>query len=195
MGKIIYNTTVRESKDYSNIREHIWDLDNQLDLEYLLSLPAFSRFKKAADIVWADNVPGFKIRLTPDFKDKSFIVYFIVDKKSGKVLKAGKSKNPLNLRSYSAGTEETWTMRGTCSETNYVWSQIFRRSIKDNNPIEIYAMVVPSHECSFESFDGKLETHSISPYEEEEKKLNALLNKLNGKKVIGEGKLLASIKK
>jgi hypothetical protein len=191
MGKIIYNTTVRESKDYSNIREHIWDLDNQLDLEYLLSLPAFSRFKKAADIVWADNVPGFKIRLTPDFKDKSFIVYFIVDKKSGKVLKAGKSKNPLNLRSYSAGTEETWTMRGTCSETNYVWSQIFRRSIKDNNPIEIYAMVVPSHECSFESFDGNIVTNIVSPYEEEEKKINALLKKLNGKNLIGEGNLLA----
>ena len=195
MGKIIYNTTVRESKDYSNIREHIWDLDNQLDLEYVLSLPAFSRFKKAADIVWADNVPGFKIRLTPDFKDKSYIIYLIVDKKSGKVLKGGKSKNPLNLRSYSAGTEETWTMRGTCSETNYVWSQIFRRSIKDNNPIEIYAMVVPSHEYSFDSFDGNIETESISPYEEEEKKMNALLKKLNRGNLIGEGNLLAKLKK
>ncbi|CAB4129828.1 hypothetical protein UFOVP117_119 [uncultured Caudovirales phage] len=195
MNKRIFETTIRESKDYFNTREHIWDLDNQLDLKYILSLPAFSRFKKAADIVWADNVPGFKIRLTPDFKDKSYIVYLIVDKKSGKLLKGGKSKNPLNLRSYSAGTEETWTERGTCSETNYVWSQIFRRSIKDNNPIEIYAMVVPSIEYSFDSFDGNIVTKTISPYEEEEKKMNAFLKKLKGGNLIGEGDLLAKFKK
>jgi hypothetical protein len=56
-------------------------------------------------------------------------------------------------------------------------------------------MIVPSVQFTFESFDSKLETHSVSPYEEEEKKLNALLNKLNNKKLIGEGKLLEIIKK
>jgi hypothetical protein len=56
-------------------------------------------------------------------------------------------------------------------------------------------MIVPSIKYTFESFDGKIETNFISPYEEEEKKLNALLNKLNGKKVIGEGKLLEPLKK
>jgi hypothetical protein len=195
MNKITFPTTVRESKNYDVITEHTWLLDNQLDIGYVLSLPEFSKFKKAADIVWADNVSGFQIRLTPEFKDKSFVIYIIVDKKSGKVLKAGKSKNPLNLRSYSAGTEETWTMRGTCSETNYVWSQIFRMSIKNNNPIEIYAMVVPSYECTFPSFDGKIETKLVSPYEEEEKKVNALLKKMNGGNLIGEGKLLVKLKK
>jgi len=191
--EIKFKTTKQASKNYSDVQEHTWILDNQLDIDYVLSQPEFLKFKKAATIVAADNVPGFQISLTPEFEDKSFVIYLLV--KGGKVLKGGKSKNPLNLRSYSAGTEETWTMRGTCSQTNYVWSQIFRESIKDNYPVQFYGMIVPSDQYTFESFDGKIETKTTSPYEDEEKKLNALLNKLNGKKVIGEGKLLVPIKK
>jgi hypothetical protein len=191
--EIKFKSTKRSSKNYSDVQEHTWILDDQLDIDYVLSQPEFSKFKKAANIIGANNVPGFQISLTPEFKDECFVIYIVV--KGGKVLKGGKSKNPLDLRSYSAGTEETWTMRGTCSETNYVWSQIFRESIKENDPIQFYGMIVPSVQFTFESFDSKLETHSVSPYEEEEKKLNALLNKLNNKKLIGEGKLLEIIKK
>jgi hypothetical protein len=113
----------------------------------------------------------------------------------GKVLKGGKSKNSLDMRSYAAGTEESWTMRGTPSVTNYVWSQIFRESLNTDCEVNFYGMIVPSVQMTYESFDGQIITESVSPYESEEKKMNALLNKLNGKKVIGEGKLLDPIKK
>jgi hypothetical protein len=86
-------------------------------------------------------------------------------------------------------------MRGTPSVTNYVWSQIFRESFNSGCEVKFYGMVVPSFQMTYESFDGTFITESVSPYESEEKKLNALLNKLNGRKVIGEGKLLASIKR
>jgi hypothetical protein len=194
MEKIIkFNTTKRGSKNYESKQEHTWILDDQLNIDDVLSKPEFSKFKYAATIVESNNTSGYQIQLEPEFMNQSFIVYLV--EKHGKVLKGGKSKNPLNNRSYSAGTEESWTMRGTCSETNYVWSQIFRESTKDGHPIKFYAMVVPSITMTYESFDGEMITEMVSPYESEEKKLNGLLNKMNGKKVIGEGKLMVQIKK
>jgi len=192
MKNILFQTTYRQSKNFTERRNHLWDLTNQLSTEDVLSKPEFSNFKFAGTIVWADNTCGFIIDLIDYFKNKPYIVYIISI--YGKVLKGGKSKNPLNLRTYSAGTEETWTNRGTCSETNYIWSQVFRSVLKEGDVIEIYAYCAPTIQFPYDSFDGKLETRLISSYEEEEKKLNAKLKKMNGKNLIGEGNLLALYK-
>jgi hypothetical protein len=189
MEKIIrFETTKRASKNYKDRTIHIWNLKNQLNIDYVLLHPFFSKFRHAATIVESDCKAGYKIKLEPEFVGKRFIIYII--EKHGKVLKGGKSKNSLDTRSYGAGTEETWTMRFTCSETNYVWSQIFIESIKDGYPIKFYAMVVPSISMSYESFDGEIITEMVSPYESEEKKMNKTLVKMNNGKLIGEGKLL-----
>ena len=57
-----------------------------------------------------------------------------------KILKGGKSKNPLGKRwgSYNNGPEENWTMKGSPSDTNYVYSQIFRKCLKQNIEIDFY---------------------------------------------------------
>ena len=190
--EIKFKTTKRGSKNYEDTQEHTWVLDNQLNIEDVLSRPEFSKFKHAATIVKSDSASGYRIKLETEFIGQSFLIYVV--EKCGKVLKGGKSKNTLDSRSYGAGTEETWTMKGTCSETNYVWSQIFRESIKDGCPIKFYAMAVPSTPITYLSLNGETITEIVSPYETEEKKLNKLLNDLNGKKVIGEGKLLQTIK-
>lgn len=190
--EINFKTTKRNSKKYE-YQDHKWILDNELDIENILKLPEFAKFEYCGSIVKSDNAAGFQISLTEKFKNKGFVIYIAT--MGGKVLKGGKSKNPLDTRSYSAGTEESWTMRGTPSETNYVWSQIFRKSLEDKFEVKFYGMVVPSYRMEFESFDGEMMVKNVSPYEEEETKLNALLNKLNGKKVIGEGNLLSPMKK
>jgi hypothetical protein len=192
--KIKFKTTKRASKNYEKTQEHTWVLDNQLDTDDILSRPEFSKFRLAATIVKSETTAGYKIQLEPEFVNKPFVIYIL--SKCGKILKGGKSKNPLDLRSYSAGTEETWTMRGTCSETNYVWSQIFRESLNDGCPITFYGYIVPSFYHTYESFDGETITELVAGhYETEEKKLNFFLNTLNGSKVIGEGSLLQTQKK
>lgn len=190
--EIKFKTTKPNSKEYV-YEEHIWVIDNQLNIEDVLKLPQFSKFQYCGSIKKSDLASGYEISLVESFKNKNFVIYLTV--KSGKILKGGKSKNSLDTRSYAAGTEESWTMRGSPSTTNYVWSQIFRESFKDGNEIKFYGMVVPSYEMTYESFDGKIITEMVSPYESEEKKLNNLLKKLNGNNLIGEGKLLQKYKK
>jgi hypothetical protein len=190
--EINFKTTKSNSKKYE-YQDHKWVLDNQINVEDIVKLPEFGKFEYCGSIIKSNSAAGYEISLVEKFKGKSFIIY--VATMGGKVLKGGKSKNPLDTRSYSAGTEESWTMRGTPSVTNYVWSQIFRESLRVGCEVKFYGMVVPSYEMTYESFDGEVITESVSPYESEEKKLNHLLNKLNGKKVIGEGKLLEPLKK
>jgi hypothetical protein len=189
--EIRFKTTKANSKKY-DYQEHIWTLDNQLNIDEVLELPSFSKFEYCASIINSNSAAGYEISLVDKFKEKSFVIYLTTI--DGKVLKGGKSKNPLDTRSYGAGTEDSWTMRGTPSVTNYVWSQIFRESLISNYEVKFYGMIVPSLEMTYESFDGEIITEFVSPYESEEKKLNGLLTKLNGKKVIGEGKLLVPIK-
>jgi hypothetical protein len=190
--KISFKTTKPNSKEYNYV-DHTWFLDEQLNLDDVLSLPEFSKFQYCASIVKSTSTSGFEIEVNENFKNQRFVIYLVSI--CGKVLKGGKSKNSLDMRSYAAGTEESWTMRGTPSVTNYVWSQIFRESLNTDCEVKFYGMIVPSVQMTYESFDGQIITESVSPYESEEKKMNALLNKLNGKKVIGEGKLLDPIKK
>jgi hypothetical protein len=190
--EIKFKTTKRDSKKYE-YQDHTWILDDQLNIEDLLVRPEFTKFEYCASIVNSKSAAGYEIALQDKFKNQGFIIYLVT--MGGKILKGGKSKNSLDTRSYTAGTEESWTMRGTPSTTNYVWSQIFRESLRTGQEIKFYGMIVPSYVMTYESFDGKVITESVSPYESEEKKLNKLLNTLNGKKVIGEGKLLTSLKK
>ena len=191
--QIIFTTTKKASGDFTNQETHLWDISNEISLQDVLSKKEFSKFKLAATIVPSESVSGYEIKLEPSFVNVPFVLYLIT--KSGKVLKAGKSKNPLDKRSYYAGTIESWTLRGTPSETNYVWSQIFRASIEDGEPIQFYGYTVPYIEHTYESFDGKLLTEkTCGHYETEETKLRHLLDKLNGKKMIGEGNLLAKVK-
>ena len=63
MKNILFQTTYRQSKNFTERRNHLWDLINQLSTEDVLSKPEFSNFKFAGTIVWADNTCGFIIDL------------------------------------------------------------------------------------------------------------------------------------
>lgn len=194
MNEIRFTTTKSGSKNYNEITEHRWDLKDTIDIEDILRMKEFSKFKLAATIVKDDSAAGYKIQLEKEFIDVPFVIYILT--KCGRGLKGGKSKNSLDKRSYPAGTEESWTMRGTPSVTNYVWSQIFRESLEDGCPVQFYGYAVPAIEHTYESFDGQMVTElTCGHYETEEKKLNRILNQVNGKKMIGEGNLLAKNKK
>jgi hypothetical protein len=183
---IKFKTTKHGSKRYE-YREHTWYLSKQLKIQDLLKMKQFEDYKYAGKIVKADNTAGFDIKLEKDFIGKPFVIYMITWGEF--VLKGGKSKNPLDQRSYKAGTELNWTEKGTPSQTNYVWSQIFRESIKQGVPVNFYAMIVEPTTKTYKSH-GEIKTTIMSEYEEVEKDLNKLLKKLNGGKVIGEGKLM-----
>jgi hypothetical protein len=188
---INFKMTVRNSNDYETKTDHTWDLSNQLKIDELLKMKEFANYKKAATIVKADNAAGYTIKIEPEFKNVPFVVYIATWNLF--VLKGGKSKNSLDTRSYKAGTEEGWTEGGEPSPTNYIWSQIFRETLKMGIPVVFYAQAVDLIECTYESH-GETKTTLISPYEQVEKDLQELLNKLNGKKVIGEGDLKAVFK-
>tara|TARA_Y100000389_G_C17271950_1_gene418455 strand:+ start:86 stop:694 length:609 start_codon:yes stop_codon:yes gene_type:complete len=193
MGKnsLNFKVTKRGSSEYI-YEQNVWYLDNQLDLNEVLKMPEFKSFTKAGEIVVGNNTAGYNIELKEDFKYKPFVIYLLTAK--GKILKGGKSKNPLNNRSYKAGTEHNWTINGTPSVTNYVWSQLFRESLREGYLIEFYGYEVPSFNQSYTSFDGEEIKTLVSPYEAEEVKLNKLLKKLKGNNLIGEGDLLNPIK-
>ena len=192
MTKLTFLTTPSNSKSY-DYTEHTWVLDNQLKLNDVLKLPQFSKFKKCATIQLNNNsAAGYKINVIPEYSDKKFMLYLLVytDPNTNEkyILKGGKSKNELKNRSYSAGTEESWTMRGTPTVTNYVWSQQFR---KYGNNFEFYGYAVPTIKHTYESFDGEMVTEIVGGhYETEEVKLNNLLKKLKGSNLIGEGALM-----
>ena len=191
MSEIKFQSTKPGSGVYE-YRKHVWDISESLDLYEVLSLPEFKNFEHCATIVQSNNAAGFVIQVEPKFVNQNFMIYMI--ETEDRILKGGKSKNSLDTRSYSAGTEESWTMRGTPSITNYTWSQIFRERLSKGIPIKFYGAICSSVDMTYTSVFGGTFTEKVSPYEKEEKRLNDKLNKLNGKKVIGEGKLLAPFK-
>ena len=186
-----FQTTPKNSKEY-NYRSHKWDCTNQLDLVEYLKKTSYN-FKEGGWIQKDENTSGYKICVNDEFKDASNIIYLIVI--FGKIIKGGKSKNPLPKRTYCAGTEENWTMKGSPSDTNYVWSQIFRACIKKNIPIKFYICKAPTKQFEYITSEGGKKYIEISPYEEMEKHLNAHLMKVMGRKIIGEGNLLSFDKK
>ena len=187
-----FQTTPKNSQEY-NYRSHKWDCTHQIELVEFLKQTSYE-FKDGGWIEKNDsNTPGYDICVNDEFKNASNIIYLIVI--FGRIIKGGKSKNPLPQRTYGAGTEENWTMKGSPSETNYVWSQIFRACIKKNIPIKFYICKVATINVEYTTSKGKIKYINISPYEEMEKDLNDHLNKVMGRKIIGEGKLLDFDKK
>ena len=187
-----FQTTPKNSKEY-NYRSHKWDCKNQLDVVEYLKKTSYD-FKESGWIQKNDTKTcGYDICVNDEFKDVSNIIYLVVI--FGKIIKGGKSKNPLPQRTYGAGTEENWTMKGSPSDTNYVWSQIFRACIEKNIPVIFYIFPVKTNQVPFPTCDGLTKYIDISPYEEMEKDLNANLMKVMGRKIIGEGDLLSFDKK
>jgi hypothetical protein len=192
-NKLHFVTTVNKSKDTDNLISHEWDLTEQLDINYVLKQEGFESYKKVAKIIRNNNnACGYEIKVDDNFKDKKFVLYLIVI--NGKVLKGGKSKGVLSKRSYTAGTERSWSVSGKASEPNYVYSQIFRQCLEDEVDVEFYGICVESIKQTRKFYGLDVEVE-FAPYEEKEQAQNSILNKLNGKKVIGEGNLLAQYKK
>jgi hypothetical protein len=187
-----FQTTPKNSKQY-NYRNHRWNCKNQIDLVDYLPKTSYD-FKEGGWIQKNDSKrSGYDICVNDEFTDASNILYLIVI--FGKIIKGGKSKHPLPQRSYGAGTEESWTMIGSPSDTNYVWSQIFRACIKKNIPIKFYICKVPTKQVEYTTSEGGKKYIEISPYEEMENDLNAHLIKIMGRKIIGAGDLLSFDKK
>jgi hypothetical protein len=187
-----FQTTPKNSKEY-NYRSHKWDCKHQLDLDEYLKKTSYN-FKEGGWIQKNNSKTSrYEICVNDEFKNASNIIYLIVI--FGKIIKGGKSKNRLPQRTYCAGTEENWTMKGSPSDTNYVWSQIFRACIKKNIPVKFYIYKVPTIRVEYPTSEGGKKYIEISPYEEQEKDLNAHLMKVMGRKIIGEGDLLSIDKK
>jgi len=185
-----FKTTARGGGAY-DYKEHVWDISQQLDIEtFLQENPEFA-FEQVGQISPSQSKCGFKIDVVPEWQKTERLLYLLVV--NNKILKGGKCKNALPSRSYSAGTEESWTMRGTPSPTNYIWSQIFRKCLKNNVPIQFYCFRAPDHHYQYNVF-GENIVIKTSPYEEYEKVLNDKLKKSLGRNPIGEGSLEQQLK-
>jgi hypothetical protein len=189
--KIRFKTTEKKSKEY-NYTESTWDLTNQLKVDEFLKVSHYP-FKKGGWIE-KDNKKtcGYSICVTDEWKNKEKVLYLLVI--GGKILKGGKSKRALPRRTYGAGTEINWTMKGSPSDTNYVYSQIFRQCLEDNIDIEFYLFQAPLYEMQFPVSSGGVQNVNVSPYEEMESTLNGHLMDVLGKKPIGEGNLFEQYK-
>jgi hypothetical protein len=203
-NEITFKTTERNSKNYEH-KIHVWNLSGQTELGRYLSQPSSLKVELGGTIVAYEDEDekefgktiGYKIKTEDKFKDITHLVYLLVININGKeiILKGGKVKGKLGSRSYPAGTEYNWTMKSSCSPTNYIYSQIFRMAVKENIPIKFYVYPVPTISVPItSSTTGKEIMVVISPYEEVEKDLNKHLKKLLGKKPIGEGGLLEKSK-
>lgn len=191
MKKIEFLVTGKGSKKYE-YNQIVWDLDKQLDVEEFLSENSQYNFVKAGKIIEnPKSTCGFKIKMSEEFEKKKFVIYLLVI--DGKIVKGGKSKNPLPSRTYGAGTEKNWTEKGSPSDTNYVYSQIFRSCLKKGMDVEFYCFAAPFEVKEYNVF-GEKKVYEFSPYEEYEKTLNNSLKKKLGKNLIGEGKLLITFK-
>ena len=181
--------------EYHNIK---WDFSKQISLEKYLEkcVYPFEYGGKLVERNDEENKPnekrvGYKIELIDKFKKSTQIIYLMtISLLCGeKIIKAGKSKNSLENRSYSCGTEHQWTNAGNCSETNYIYSQLFRKALKDKIKIKFYIYCVPLTKATYISPYGDTKYIEISPYEEVEKEINLHLKKFLGRPLIGEGKL------
>ena len=203
--KITFQTTEKNRKQWDNNdnRTHEWDLKNQLELNPFLKNCTYP-FKYGGCIVKRVDEKekekgkkvGYKIEVVEEFMNSQRILYLLTITVCGKefILKGGKVKGQLPSRTYSAGTEYNWTISGTCSDTNYVWSQIFRMCMDKKIPVKFYLYPAPSEKVQFPTPIGETKYIETSPYEEMEKYLNAFLKKTLGRNLIGEGNLLQLIK-
>lgn len=191
MSILKFKTTQKRSGKYDYTTME-WDLTNQLDINKFLSKNPEFLFEKVGKIVENQkSTCGYRIEVLPNWKNKKFILYLLVV--NGKILKGGKSKNPLPQRTYAAGTELNWTMKGSPSDTNYIYSQIFRECLKNGDSVEFYCLQAPYVVNEFTVF-GETKVIETSPYEEMESVLNKKLIKFLGSKPIGDGNLMDQFK-
>ena len=190
MTKLRFKITQKNQKNIE-YQEIVWDLKNQINIDDFLKEFSEYGFKKAATIVKNKGVIGYKIKVTDEFYDKKFLVYLIVV--GGKIIKVGKSKNTIDKRSYSAGTERNWVKTGRPSDVNYIYSQLFLHCLEEGIEVDFYAYEVPIKTNEYQAF-GKMGEFNYSPYEEYEKTLNLILSEKIGKKLIGDGSLFLEYK-
>ena len=197
--KINFPRTPRGNRDlpasYEDARNHVWDLSNQLDLMPFLNETSLD-FEEGGYIEARSDEEdkplekrvGYKIVQTTEKKN---LVYLLTIKMNGKekILKGGKIKGNLASRSYTAGTQHNWTIVGTPSATNYIYSQIFRECMKKNIEVKFYVCSTPTIRVPYSRSEGGEGYIEISPYEEIEKTLNAHLVRSLGRKPIGESDL------
>ena len=184
--KLKFKTTDKKSREYK-YRESVWDLTKQLSVDEYLKVSKYPFVKGGWVEEKKESTCGYKICVNDEWKDKDKLLYLLVI--DGKILKGGKSKNPLPKRTYGAGTEENWTMKGSPSDTNYIYSQIFRQCLEDNVSVEFYLFQAPKQLVKYPLSNGGYGEVMVSPYEEMEQSLNAHLMAKLGKKPIGEGNL------
>lgn len=186
-----FKTTKKRSGKYDYTTME-WDLTEQLNVDdFLRNNPEF-QFEKVGRVVKnTKKTCGYQIEVLPGWEKKKFILYLLTV--NGKILKGGKSKNPLPQRTYGAGTEVNWTMKGSPSDTNYVYSQIFRQCIENGDEVEFYCLQAPYNVNEFDVF-GQTKVIETSPYEEMESILNKKLIDSLGRKPIGEGNLMEEFK-
>lgn len=166
-------------------RTHIWNCKNQLNINDYLTKTSYN-FKEGGWIKESDRTCGYEICVTDEFKNTENIIYLIVI--FDKIIKGGKCKGKLTKRTYPAGTQKSWS-KGTPSETNYIYSQIFRMCLKKNIKVKFYIFQAQTYRVSYPTPDGKIKYKEISPYEEMETSLNAHLKETLGRKLIGDGSL------
>lgn len=200
--KITFQTTEKNRKQW-DYRTHVWDLKNQLELKPFLKNCTYP-FKYGGCIVKRVDEKekekgkkvGYKIEVVEEFMNSPRILYLLTMTLRGKefILKGGKVKGQLRSRTYPAGTEDNWTIRGSCSDTNYVWSQIFRMCMDKKIPVKFYVFQAPIEKRPYPTPIGGTKYEETSPYEAMEKDLNAFLKETLGQNLIGEGNLLQLIK-
>ena len=198
INNITFQTTKKNSGEF-NYRTHTWDISNQLNIDTYLQQTSYN-FEYGGHITKRTNetdklpskIVGYNIEVIDKYKNDTQLLYLVVI--NDKIIKGGKSKNRLKVRTYSAGTEYQWTKAGNCSDTNYIYSQIFRSCLSNNIPIKFYVYKCPLTRVNYPKPDGQTGSINISPYEEMEKSLNADLKQTLGKNLIGEGDLLSLIK-
>lgn len=186
----------RKSGSYEDKKIHIWNLTNQLDLDSFMNETTLN-FEEGghieARIDEEDKIPEARVgyKIVQYYPEKTNLVYLLTAKinEIEKILKGGKIKGNLASRSYTAGTQEKWTTKGSPSPTNYIYSQIFRSCIKNNIELKFYIHSAQITRVPYPISEGGEGYIEISPYEEIEKKLNSHLVKVLGRKPIGEGDL------
>ena len=171
--------------------EFNWYLDQQLRIDDFLKITHYS-FQYGGWIEERKNASGYAICTTPEFKNKGQIIYLLTFR--GFILKGGRSKNSLRKRSYPAGTVKTWINGGGsgCSDTNYIFSQIWRQCIKDGTigDFKFYIYQAPLSTVKYMASTGETSSIEISPYEAMETNLNEHLRTILGRNPVGDGDLL-----
>lgn len=158
MKSLSFEVSPKNSKVYDKSKTEIvvWNLEEGSvpfqTFNELFSQEFGLSFERSVQVVEDPSVvAGYRlVSVNESLKDMENVIYAIVFE--GKVLKIGKSKPRMQDRSYTAGTVKNW-LKGTPSDTNYVWSQIFRKYSGSKN-IEFWTIKAPA--AMIKNLDGTI---------------------------------------